>query len=542
MRPATPVVLLVLSAGALALSPGASAATRCVGGSGCYPTLQAAVDAAGDGDTIALGAGTFEGGVKIDVSVRLRGVSAAQTIIRGGGPVLTIGRFGAFREPSVIIDRVTVTGGVTTSSWLSDQVIGTPGVAAKGGGISVPPAAGFRPGATLLIRDSVITGNRAAPVTSLPSGNATCPGSVPCPFATAQGGGIDTWGPTTLQRTLVSNNEVSGPASDANGGGIASFMGGLTLIASTVADNRALASEPNGRFAEGGGLFVNQGSLTVQRSTVSGNTASLTTDLPAFVDGELVELNAHAGGIHVGDGVPTGIFDTRIVGNVVEVQAPSAEALAFDAGMLMGHGPLTMARVTISGNRVTAHSLGTEDTGSGGTALEVDGGGTISNLRLTDNLSQGFTQTGRAGVNSGIGVLNFDGHPRLLTISDSVIGHNTAEAVSTAGVAVAQGGGIFNNSLLALRNVRIADNTAHAEGPTGVAQGGGIWNGVQLSGPPVRLDVAGSRIVRNRVSGSAGIAISGGGIFTATHADLAATRIRRNDPDDCVGSSCLGAP
>jgi hypothetical protein len=222
MRAARTIVLLVLGAGALTAAPAAPAATRCVGGPGCYPTVQAAIDAADDGDTIALAAGTFAGGVTIEKSVRVRGVSAGQTIIRGGGPVVTIGRFGAVHEPTVTLDRLTVTGGQTSSSWLSDQVIGTPGVAAKGGGISVPPAAHFRPGATLVIRDSVIAGNRAAPVTSIPSGNAACPDG-PCPFATAQGGGIDTWGPTTLVRTLVSDNEVSGPVSDADGGGIASF-------------------------------------------------------------------------------------------------------------------------------------------------------------------------------------------------------------------------------------------------------------------------------------------------------------------------------
>ena len=75
MRTARTVVLVVLGASALTVAPGASAATRCVGGPGCYPTVQAAVDAAADGDTIALGAGTFDGGVTIEKSVRLRGVS-----------------------------------------------------------------------------------------------------------------------------------------------------------------------------------------------------------------------------------------------------------------------------------------------------------------------------------------------------------------------------------------------------------------------------------------------------------------------------------
>ena len=57
----------------------------------CYATLQAAVDAAPDGDTIKLGAGTFAGGVSITKSIDLVGAGPGATIISGGGPVLTIG-------------------------------------------------------------------------------------------------------------------------------------------------------------------------------------------------------------------------------------------------------------------------------------------------------------------------------------------------------------------------------------------------------------------------------------------------------------------
>jgi hypothetical protein len=69
----------------------AEAATLCVGtGSGCYSTIQAAVNAAHDGDRIAIGPGTYAGGITVDVSVLLAGVGPA-TRISGGGPVVTIG-------------------------------------------------------------------------------------------------------------------------------------------------------------------------------------------------------------------------------------------------------------------------------------------------------------------------------------------------------------------------------------------------------------------------------------------------------------------
>ena len=88
-------LLVALSAAvAVAVSAGpASAADLCVGaGNGCFATLQAAVGAAHDGDTIHVGKGTFAGGVTIDKSVALVGEGAKASVVSGGGPVLTIFR------------------------------------------------------------------------------------------------------------------------------------------------------------------------------------------------------------------------------------------------------------------------------------------------------------------------------------------------------------------------------------------------------------------------------------------------------------------
>src|SRR5215470_10300912 len=141
-----------------------AAATLCVGGgTGCYQALQPAFDAAHDGDTIKIAPGTYVGGVTIDASVKIVGAGAGKTIINGGGPVLTIGAFGASSEPTVSIDGVTITGGVTRSSPESVPLTGKEGVYALGGGIEIPANADFTGGATVTITNSVITGNRVAP-------------------------------------------------------------------------------------------------------------------------------------------------------------------------------------------------------------------------------------------------------------------------------------------------------------------------------------------------------------------------------------------
>ena len=238
------VALLLLGAGQ------ASAVTLNVCPSGCpYTQLAPALAAAKSGDTIKIAPGTYTGGVTIDVSVKLVGAGAGQTVISGGGPVLTIGTFGALTEPTVSIDGVTITGGVTRSSPESTPFYGQEGVFAAGGGVEIPPNADFSGGATVTIRNSVITGNLVAPTDTMPFG-PPCP-SGSCPFAFAGGGGIDNWGTLTLENTTVSDNRVGSAsglstlASDSVGGAIMSF-GPLTITALSSTATKQAQPVPTG--------------------------------------------------------------------------------------------------------------------------------------------------------------------------------------------------------------------------------------------------------------------------------------------------------
>src|SRR5689334_15636681 len=78
----------------------------------CFTSLQAAIDAAQDGDVIHVDRGTFTGGVTIDKSIALLGSGAGTTTISGGGPVVTIGLAGAATQPTVRLDGLTITGGL----------------------------------------------------------------------------------------------------------------------------------------------------------------------------------------------------------------------------------------------------------------------------------------------------------------------------------------------------------------------------------------------------------------------------------------------
>src|SRR5204862_3113887 len=115
-------------------------------------------------------------------------------------------------EPTVGVKGVTITGGVAVSNPTDPA-----GTRDFGGGIEIPWAADGGTGATVTISDSVVTGNRATPTTTIPSNGAQCPDG-PCPFARGDGGGIGNYGRLTLIRTTLSTNVHGGPvASDAHG-------------------------------------------------------------------------------------------------------------------------------------------------------------------------------------------------------------------------------------------------------------------------------------------------------------------------------------
>lgn len=547
-------LMAVATAGGLAMvAQPALAAALCVGGGpDCYPTIQAAVNAAHDGDTITIGPGTFAGGVTITKSVYLLGAGPTATIIRGGGSVLTIGAFGASSEPAVSISGVTITGGVARSSPESIPFTGRAGVWAAGGGIEIPPGAHLAVGATVTISNSVITGNHADPRSTIPAG-FSCPGHFPkgqCPFAPAWGGGVDSWGILTLTHTAVTDNSVGaapglpGVASDADGGGIYSRQGSLTLTSTVVAGNHATAIIPDGRFAEGAAIFAGYSgfgpaggtnTLAFEDSDIAGNSAILSSDFPRFFGGQFQDLTANSGGIVAGPGVSsTTVQNTLVVDNSAIATDLNGEPSAIDAAMNVSNGSLTMTNTVISGNRAITNSSTSADVGPAGSALEVDGGGTISNTQITDNYAAMVSPHGAAAVNGALGLF---GNTSLLTVRDSTISGNTARATSTTGSVSIQGAGVFNDGLLTLIGDSVTSNSGTATGPSGEAQGGGIWNGTTFTGPPVELALQHTAVTRNSLTGSHGVKLQGGGLFTAPPATVVLTDsvIALNIPDQCVG-------
>ncbi len=248
-------------------------------------------------------------------------------------------------------------------------------------------------------------------------------------------------------------------------------------------------------------------------------------------------MNAHAGGIHVGIGVPTVIDHVSITGNSVAATGLRSEPCAFDSAMLVDDSPLVMRDTLVTGNRVTARIATTADVGICGGALDSDGGtARLTRVRIVDNVSKSFSRAGVAATNAGLAVMNFSDHAaRQVTVAHSVISGNVAVAGSTSGRAVVQGAGLLNNALLQLRQVVVSGNVGTATGPRGIAQGAGIWSGVLLTGPPVRLLLADSAVTRNVLMPHRGIVRRGAGLFTTSPVTFRRTTIRANSPDQCFG-------
>ena len=508
---AAATAVLLLAAGQ------ASAATPDVCQSGCpYTQLTPALAAAHAGDTIKIGRGTYTGGVTIDVSVKIVGAGRSATIIRGGGPVLTIGVAGAASEPTVTIRGVTITGGVAIGNLTPSS--------GRGGGIYIPRAAGPSTGATVTIRDSVIRGNRAAPSAAIDSDDPCCP------FADSGGGGISNDGTLTLDHTLISDNRAdaaSGLTSSAIGGGILNrTFGTLTLKHSVVSDNHAGVTAPNGRYADGGGIAVVGGTLTINDSRVTDNTTDVSSAVPSGI-----EQLAVAGGIQVQGNASATVKSTTITRNSVNSTNTVGDALGFSGG-LHADGPIVLRNSTVSHNRVAATTATGRAEGDSG-AGEFNTDATISNAVFARN---SVTATSSAGVAHAAAGAIITAASDQMTISDSVISANRAAATTTTGSSTVHGGGIANIGVLTLHSTRVGDNSGSASGPSGDARGGGIWNGSIPDGPPsVRLALIDSTVTHNTLTASPGITVQGGGLFTLFPVTRTDSVIAHNVPDQCHG-------
>ena len=212
-------------------------------GSTTYSTIQAAVTAAGSGDTIMLSAGTYSGAgngavsVPTGKSITIKGAGVSSIVLgTSAAPVFTVAS-----SATVTFQNMKITGGKQGISSDGTITVEEVEVVANSNNSA---GAGIYNNGTATIRRSLIANNVG--------GN--------------HGGGIFTHSNKTL---TVQNSTITGNTAGGFGGGIfANSNAQVTIASSTITNNE-------GRY--GGGIFFNNSSSntrTLTNSIVGGNTAT----------------------------------------------------------------------------------------------------------------------------------------------------------------------------------------------------------------------------------------------------------------------------
>jgi len=357
MRHAPVLVSLAL----LLAGPPALAAVRRVPQD--FPTIQAAVAAASNGDTVLVAPGTYAESIDfLGKGIVVKSVEGPETTVidaGGGGSVVT---FANLEPPAATLEGFTLTGGTGTIVGLSTY----------GGGV-------FCSFASPTIRGNVITANTAhfgGGIACFPRGNATIEDNVIRENVASEGeigpfgsgGGVYSAEESypTLSRNLVTMNAadyrgggiaatgdsdplleanlVVGNASEIEGGGLACWNTAGPVLVDTV-------FEENGTAVRGGGVFANGSAPLVLRCTFRANFCEMNgggmtcqSGADAWIERCRFEANVSGLGgaaLHVDLALPT-VTSSLFVGNA-----------ALCGGEACGGGGIlltTEADATLTGN------------------------------------------------------------------------------------------------------------------------------------------------------------------------------------------------
>jgi hypothetical protein len=285
-----------------------------------YASIQEAVDAAGDGDVIKVGAGTYT-----DVNDR-----------------------GGLAQVVYVNKTITIQGGYTTDNWDSPNPEANPTILdAQGQGRVVHITGEISP----TLEGLHITG-----------GDATGLGGGPWPYD-GIGGGVYVVGATSTIRNCAIYNNVGSREGWGGGGGIY-----LWLSPATVADNTFYSNTASmGDFGEGGGLVSSASEAVVTGNIIYDNTANSGgggIGGGAYVEGDLMEYGAatfrnnifrgnvasssdwgNGGGIFIGYGSQS-LFVNNVVVNNVNGATPDSGG----AGIAVEYSSPRLLHTTVNDN------------------------------------------------------------------------------------------------------------------------------------------------------------------------------------------------
>jgi hypothetical protein len=214
-----------------------------------FPSIQAAVDAAGSGSFIILASGVYtEPGTLVDKDLTILGQGSDNTIVQAANiPCTANNRVFSVEAARVKIQDLAVRNGCIYDPFLP----------AAGGGIWNSGSLTLK---HVFLYNNLVIYNEKIPLTS----------TVPITWI-PMGGAIYNVGALVVDSSAIMSNSVGSTALQAMGGGIYN-NGHSYVVNSTISENKVLgASLANAKF-QGGGIY-NAGLLSLKFTTVITNEA-----------------------------------------------------------------------------------------------------------------------------------------------------------------------------------------------------------------------------------------------------------------------------
>jgi len=257
---------------------------------GGQPTIQAAINAAHNGDIVTVSPGTYQENLNFNgkaITVQSQG-GAGVTIIDGRNlaPVVV---FSSSEGPNSVLKGFTLQHGNANGPFDS------------GGGIDISSA-------SPTIEDNIVANN----------------------VACGSGGGIEVdFSSAAILRNIVRNNQQSGCSGGPGGGGIGILgAGNATITGNSITGNS---------FGVGGGLTLfAAGTPTITDNVIQGNTAQnsqgggmwIVNDSPALIAQNLIIGNTSSEGAGIEVLVPSGSLGPKFVNNTLAGNIGSAAIFA----------------------------------------------------------------------------------------------------------------------------------------------------------------------------------------------------------------------